>query len=246
MIEAGSETTSATLNSAIKYLAAFPKTQQAAHEELLRVIGEKRSPTFDNEASLPYIRAIVKEILRIRPITTMGSPHYTTADVIYKDMFIPKDTIVSLGQYAIHYDPTRWENPETFEPARYLNYPLTAGAYASRADANERDHFSFGAGRRICPGIHLTENSLFITLAKILWAFEIRPPLGADGTEESVDVSDEAYAPGMNTLPNPYKIRFIPRSPQVERTLRAEWEKARVEGFLLGNVRVNTAGMVAN
>jgi cytochrome P450 len=243
MIEAGSETTSSALNSAIKYLAAFPKAQQAAHAELSRVIGEHRSPTFDDESSLPYIRAMVKEVLRIRPVTTLSSPHYTTVDVTYKEFFIPKNTIVSLSQYTIHYDPARWKDPETVEPSRYLNYPLTAGAYAAGADADGRDHFDFGAGRRICPGMHLAENSLFITLAKILWAFKIQAPPGPDGREEEVDVSDAVYEPGMNTLPKPYKVCFIARSPEIERTLRREWTTAQQDGFMLGNVQVDTVGM---
>lgn len=246
MIEAGSETTSSALNTAIKYLAAFPQAQSAAHEELSKVIGDERSPTFDDEGSLPYIRAMVKETLRIRPVTNIGSPHYTTSDITYKDFFIPKSTIVCLSQYAIHYDPGRWKDPEKFDPSRYLSYPLKSGAYANGGDANGRDHFDFGAGRRICPGMHLAENSLFITLAKILWAFKILPPLGGAGEEEGVDVSDDAYEPGVNTLPKPYKIRFQPRSKRIEEILRTEWKKAQKDGFFLGNSKVDTAGMVVD
>ena len=246
MIEAGSETTSAALNVAIKYLAAFPEAQRAAHEEISHVIGNNRSPNFDDEPSLAYIRAMVKETLRIRPVTTMGSPHYTSSDVTYKGFFIPKNTVVSLSQYAIHYDPMRWNEPEKYDPSRYLSYPLTAGAYAAGADAEGRDHFDFGAGRRICPGMHLAENSLFITLAKIMWAFEIRPALSAGNEEEHVDVSDAAFEPGMNTLPKPYRVRFIPRNPSIEQTLREEWKKAVQEGFWLGNIQVDTAGMVVS
>jgi len=46
-------------------------------------------------------------------------------------------------------------------------YPLKSGI-SPIPDPRTRDQFSFGAGRRICPGMHLTENSLFITLARIL------------------------------------------------------------------------------
>jgi hypothetical protein len=91
--------------------------------------------------------------------------------------------------------------------------------------------------------VHLAENSLIITLAKILWAFEVRAPLGPDGREEEVDVSDAAYEPGINTLPKPYKVRFIARSPEIERTLRREWTTAQQDGFMLGNVQVDTVGM---
>jgi len=69
MIEAGSETTSSALNSCIRYLAAYPEAQAKAYEEVRRVIGENRVPNFDDEENLPYIRACVKETLRIRPVT---------------------------------------------------------------------------------------------------------------------------------------------------------------------------------
>jgi cytochrome P450 len=123
MIEAGSETTSATLNSAILHLIANPQCITKAHEEISRVVPEGRGPTFDDEPRLPYIRAIVKEILRMKPVASIGSPHASTEDIVYQDMWIPKGSIITLFQWAIHTDPTRWENPEQFNPERYLNVP---------------------------------------------------------------------------------------------------------------------------
>ncbi|KAH6995439.1 O-methylsterigmatocystin oxidoreductase [Ilyonectria destructans] len=245
MIEAGSETTSSALNSAIKYLAANPSVQESAHEELTAVVGEEQSPIFADEGELPYIRAMVKEILRLRPVTRFGPPHYTTADIKYKDYFIPKNTVLSVAHYVVHFDPTRYDDPFAFKPERFLNHPLKAGAYAAVADPYERDHFGFGSGRRICPGMHLAENSLFITLAKILWAFHIAPPISAEGTEDVMDLSDNAYEPGMDTLPKRYKVRFVPRSEERRQIIVREWQTAAEEGFHLGNVKVDVTGMVA-
>lgn len=244
MIEAGSETTSSALNSVIKFLAADPEVQKCARKELIKSVGEDRSPTFEDEHNLPYIRAMVKEILRMRPPTNIGTPHRATADIIYKDMFIPKGTIISLHQYALHWDPIRYPEPEKFNPSRYHSHTLKAGAYAAHPDPYARDHFSFGAGRRICPGMHLAENSLFIVLAKLLWAFDIRPPLNEDGTEAMMDLSDEANEPGANTLPKPYRVRFIPRSEKAADVVRQEWTRAQRDGFYLGSIKVNTDGMV--
>ncbi|KAK9784462.1 putative O-methylsterigmatocystin oxidoreductase [Seiridium cardinale] len=244
MIEAGSETTSSALNSAIKYLIRFPDAQVLARKELASQVGDNRVPSFGDEDALPYIRAMVKEVLRIRPVTTIGSPHYTTADITYKNYVIPKDTVVTLCQYTIHYDAKRWESPEDFIPSRYLGHPLKAGAYAASGDAEGRDHFDFGAGRRICPGMHLAENSLFITLASILWLFEIKAPLDADGNEEFVDISDAAYEDGANTLPKQYRARFVPVNEQRAQTLLQTWDQARLAGFTLGNVHVNEDGVI--
>ncbi|KAH6971061.1 cytochrome P450 [Ilyonectria sp. MPI-CAGE-AT-0026] len=244
MIEAGSETTSSALNSSILYIAAHPEVQERAHEEISRVVGDERSPTFDDEEALPYIRAMGKEILRIRPVTTIGTPHYTTSDVFYKDYFIPKNTVVCMSQYVLHFNPEQWDNPDVFDPSRYLSYPHKAGVYAAGGDAVQRDHYDFGAGRRICPGMHLAENSLFITLAKLLWAFKIEPPLGADGKPLAMDLSDAAYEDGVNTVPKPFKARFLPRSEARMEVLRAEWVQAQKDGFFLGSAKVNTGGVV--
>jgi hypothetical protein len=247
MIEAGSETTSSALNSCIKYLAANPSVQARAAAELSAVIPSSRSPTFTDEPSLPYISAIVKEILRIRPVTNIGTPHYTTAPVTYKDYFIPANTVVSICQYAVHFDPSIYPDPFSFKPERFLPYPLKAGAAANQPDPEVRaksSGFSFGAGRRICPGLHLAESSLFITVAKLMWAFEILPPLDGEGREEAVDVGDEAYEDGVNTLPKPFRVRFVPRSEERERVVREEWERARVEGYWMGGKKVEEGGMV--
>lgn len=91
--------------------------------------------------------------------------------------------------------------------------------------------------------MHLAENSLFITIACIIWAFEILPPVES-GKVGIVDVSDAAYEDGANTLPKPSKLRFVPRSSAVQRTLTMEWAKARKEGYMLGQVKVNAEGVV--
>ncbi|KAL1887615.1 hypothetical protein Sste5346_010116 [Sporothrix stenoceras] len=243
MLEAGSETTSSALNSCIMYLAACPEVQEMANAELTRVVGDDRSPSYADEDHLPYIWAIGKEVLRIRPVTTIGTPHYTTGDVVYKNYVIPKNTIVCMSQYVLHFDPNKWNDSEKFDPSRYLAYPHKAGYY-SAGDARQRDHFDFGGGRRICPGLHLAENSLYITLAKILWAFKIEPPLDENKKPLPMDLSDDAYEEGVNTLPKPFKVRFTPRSQERLDVLKQEWEQAQVDGFYLGNIKVDVNGMV--
>ncbi|KKY14273.1 putative cytochrome p450 [Diplodia seriata] len=202
MIEAGSETTSSTLNTALKYLATHPAAQARAAADLAAAVGDTRSPTFGDEAALPYIRAIAKEVLRLRPINNVGTPHYTTAAVTYGGHWIPANTVVAINQYAIHRDPALFPEPDEFRPERYLAFPERAGVYAAKADPAGRDHWSFGAGRRICPGMHLAENSLFVTLAKVLWAFEIVP-------KGELDLSDEAFEPGVNTVPKRFALSDV-------------------------------------
>lgn len=245
LIEAGSETTGSAINSALKLLAAYPQTQVVANEILTKVCGEERSPTFKDEPNLQYIRAIVKETMRLCPTASLGAAHLATEDITYKDFFIPKGTIVSLAMNVVQCD-SRYEAPLEFRPERFMSYTLRAGAYAAMRDPAQRDHFGFGIGRRICPGMHLAENSQFITIAKILWAFELRPVIGEDGKEETLDIRDEAWEPGAIVVPKPFKLRFIPRSKQREAVIRKEWEDAQRDGYWWGDVKVNKNGMICD
>ncbi|CAE7001400.1 hypothetical protein P3342_001417 [Pyrenophora teres f. teres] len=243
MIEAGSETTSAALNTAILYLNANPDARQRAYDEIQKVTSPSRSPTFNDEPMLPYIRAIVKETLRLRPVTNIGTPHYTTSPVTYKGIHIPANSVVCLQQYPIHYDPNVFPEPQCFKPERYLNHPHGSGHYAA-GPAASRDHWAFGAGRRVCSGVHLAENSMFIVLAKLLWAFDILAPVDAHGKEMQVDTSDEAFdAVGSTTMAKPYGVRWRVRSEEVRETILREAAEARRDGYVLRGVRVGEAGV---
>lgn len=69
---AGSDTTAATLCTFMLAITKFPEVLEAAQEELDRVVGPDRLPTFEDEERLPYIRAMVKETLRWRPVAVLG------------------------------------------------------------------------------------------------------------------------------------------------------------------------------
>jgi cytochrome P450 len=243
LIEAGSETTSAALNTAILYLVAKPEVQRKAQSEIDKTVGSSRSPSFDDEDSLPYIRAIVKETLRMRPVTNIGTPHYTTAPITYKNTYIPANSVVCLQQYPIHYDPALFADPARFNPDRFLAYPMGAGHYAA-GPASARDHWSFGAGRRICSGLHLAENSMFIVLAKLLWAFDILPPLDAAGREVEVDTSDKAFdSVGSTTMAKVYGVRWKVRSEAIRSVVEREVVDAKRDGYVLRGVRVGEEGV---
>jgi cytochrome P450 len=97
LVEAGSETTSAFLNSFLLFAALYPEVVERGQEELDRVVGFERYPNWEDQEDLPYIRSIIKELLRIRPPNKIGMQHSTTEDDWYKGMFIPKGSIVMLN-----------------------------------------------------------------------------------------------------------------------------------------------------
>ena len=242
LVEAGFETTSTTLNSLMLQLAANPHVQNEVHDELTRVVGPSRLPTFEDMPKLPYVRACVKEMLRMQPIFAPGIRRLATEDVVYKNHVIPKGTVLLANTPFLHYDPQRFDRPFEFSPGRYLSYDLSSAEYGAMGDPYERDHFTFSTGRRFCPGARLAENSLDIALASILWGFEIRPPL-INGVETTMDTSDKAYIEGGLILPKPFAARFIPRDERLK-TIKEQWEMAKRDGYQLRGVSVDVNGVV--
>jgi cytochrome P450 len=243
-VEAGSTTTSVTLLSLLLHLAARPHVQKAAHDEVMRVVGPNRTPTYEDIKDMPYIRACIKEVLRMHPTPFWGIKHYADADVKYKDYVIPKGTVLLGNTSFIHFDPERYEEPFDFRPERYLNHTKYSSEYANQSDPYARDHFTFGVGRRICPGARLAENSLNIVLANIIWAFEVRPPV-VDGVEvQGVDLSDDAWEDTSFRGPKPFAARFVPRADDRLELVKNQWEKASKEGYVLRGQTVDVNSIV--
>ena len=243
LIEAGFETSAATLNSLVLHLAASSRAQDEAQKELMRVVGPDRLPTFADMPNLPYVRACVKEMLRMNPILAPGIRHYADQDVVYKNHVILKGTVLLANTAFLHYDPRRFERPHEFRPERYLGHKLYSAEYAAMSDPYKRDHFTFSTGRRTCPGARLAENSLDIALAGILWAFEIRPPL-VDGKEAAMELGDGAYPDAGFTIPKPFAVRFVPQSEERLRIVKRQWEIAQRDGYELRGMQVDVDGMV--
>lgn len=89
-------------------------------------------------------------------------------------------------------------------------------------------HFGYGAGRRVCPGIHLAERSLWRVTAKFLWAFEFSEPVDKS-TGKTIPLDDTAYTPGFAATPLPYKVHVKPRSKAHVQTIMQELEAAKAE-----------------
>lgn len=75
-------------------MSISPEVQRKAQEEIDRVIGKDRLPTLADRPSLPYIDAIVKEVLRWHPVAPMGLPHTSTADDVCEGYFIPRGSML--------------------------------------------------------------------------------------------------------------------------------------------------------
>lgn len=228
LLEAGSDTTSSTLYAFVQAMLLFPEVQQKAQRELDRVIGPDRMPTMDDEPELQYIRACMKETLRWMPTTILGAvPHAVTQDDTYRGYFIPKGAGVMNNVWAIHMDPERHRNPRVFDPERYINDYQSLADAAANPDATKRDQFTFGAGRRICPGIHVAERSLFLGMSRMLWAFDIEPQIDKQG--DKIFPDPDRLTQGFVCMPEKFPVKIRPRSKERAEKIAKEWEGAQRE-----------------
>ena len=168
-------------------MLAYPETQARAHAELDAIVGRARLPTFADYPQLPYLRAMVKEVLRWKPVAPLGPPHQSIEDDWYEGMFIPKGTNCIVNVWHINRDPKVFgENAEHFDPGRYLD---ASGCIAPGiSDIKEQGHFSYGFGRRNCVGRYMADDSLFINIAVLLWATKIGRKVDSSGQLLPLDV----------------------------------------------------------
>ncbi|ESK87004.1 cytochrome p450 [Moniliophthora roreri MCA 2997] len=219
---AGYETTATAMGWLILAMIAFPEAQHKVHEEIDRVVGRTRIPTLRDMDDLPYTRAVVKEVLRWRPPVPMGVFRTTAEDDIYNGYYIPKGSFIIPNVWAMNHDPVTY-GPEAdeFRPERFLNEDGTHKE--SPPDTKDEGHYSFGFGRRICPGRHLANNSV-LTFAILLWAAHLEPGKDDFGRVEIPNVEDEAV--GINSHVPDFRCSSRPRFPGAMEMLnlaKEEW-----------------------
>jgi cytochrome P450 len=186
---AGSDTSSSTLITFVLACCAFPEVLEKAWEELDRVVGPHRSPSWEDEGDLVYVKAFVKEVFRWRSVAVIGGqPHAPISDDTWNGYHIPKGTWTQGNVWGIHHNERDFPDSHRFMPERYLK----DSSYA-RPFANERGYMTFGWGRRVCSGQGLAEQGTFITIARLLWAFNIQKALDNEGQEIPVDIFNYTY-----------------------------------------------------
>ncbi|KAJ7251389.1 cytochrome P450 [Mycena rebaudengoi] len=120
MYAAGFDTTSAALGTFILAMLANPEVQKRAQEEIDTVVHKGHLPSFDDEESLPYVSAVVKEVLRWKPVGPIGVPHAVAVEDTYRGYRIPAGSIVVSNIWAMLYDEIEYPNPYKFNPDRFL------------------------------------------------------------------------------------------------------------------------------
>ncbi|EJU02635.1 cytochrome P450 [Dacryopinax primogenitus] len=210
---AAAETTSATLYFFILAMILHPFVAQTA-QKTLEALCASRPPSFADRENLPYITAVVKELLRWRPVAALGLPHVAEEDVEYRGYVIPKGTLLIGNTWSISHDPAFFSSPDTFDPLRFLT---AFGEPRTPSPEYHDDTVAYGAGRRICPGRDFANNTLWINVAFLLWAFDFLP--GADSEGEVWPNPDRLTDHGLVIHPAPFEYTLRPRRTDLHELL---------------------------
>jgi hypothetical protein len=97
----------------------------------------------------------------------------------------------------------RYSDSRDFNPMRQTGENTLTENNAINQDSEKRIHFTFGAGRRVCPGFHVAERNLFLAMSRILWGFTISPAKNPDGS--SVPIHRDAVTPGLIVRPEDFE-----------------------------------------
>ena len=168
-------------------MIAFPEVQRRAQAEVDAVVGRDRLPTFADAPRLPYVLAVIKEVLRWRPALALAVPHAAIEEDWYEGMFIPKGTVCISNLWHCNHDRAIFgEDADEFRPERHLD---ERGEYLpGPVETYQAGHVTFGFGRRICVGKEMASDSLFISTVRTLWATKLERARDDDGKEVPLDV----------------------------------------------------------
>ncbi|KAJ7610063.1 cytochrome P450 [Roridomyces roridus] len=202
MFIGGADTTVSALSTFVLAMLANPEAQRKAQAEIDFIFGGRGLPTFKDQDALPYVSALVHEVMRWEQVTPAAAPHLVTTEDEYRGYRIPKGSIVVGNAWAILHDEEMFPDPFTFNPDRFLHEPKSSPKIKA-LDA------AFGFGRRLCPGRHMALSSIWITIASVLAVFDIAKGRDEEGNEIE-PVHD--YISGVICGPTPFKCSIKPRS----------------------------------
>ncbi|XP_028044918.2 cytochrome P450 306a1 [Monomorium pharaonis] len=191
---AGTDTTLTTFRWFLLFMAAYPDEQKIIQNEMNELLGQKLS-TLEDRPRLIRLEAAIVETQRLRSIVPVGIPHGTIEDTQIGDYNIPKGTMVIPLQWAIHTDPSYWNDPHLFKPERFI---AEDGSLVK-----PKAFLPYQAGKRICVGDELARMILFLFAARFLQTFVISIPPGM-----LIDLEGEC---GITLIPKPHRLIFTPR-----------------------------------
>ncbi|CCO37484.1 O-methylsterigmatocystin oxidoreductase Short=OMST oxidoreductase [Rhizoctonia solani AG-1 IB] len=204
----GADTTVSVVTSFFVAMLHYPGTQKLAQKEIEEVLGKDRLPTFADRASLPYVEAVFKEVMRWQPLAPIGIPHRldSKSDDEHNEMRIPANSMVIANIWHMLRDPSVYRSPEVFDPSRFWGLNTEP----------DPEEVVFGFGRRRCPGMAVAHSSVWLSIALTLAAYDITAPVGEHGNPELPSLE---YSNSTVRHPKPFRCNLLPRSEKMKKMI---------------------------
>ena len=196
---AGVDTTSNTMQWILYLMAKKPEKQNILRREVLSVLGDSQHASPNTLANMPYLKACVRETLRLYPVLS-GIPRRPTTDLVLSGYHIPAGSAqLEFLVYQMSRDEKIFSDAGAFRPERWLRKKDEGLKESLEAFAS----IPFGFGTRMCVGRRVAELELHLLLARIMQQFVIRYPPDADDVEPSIR--------GVIIPDRPMRVKFVDR-----------------------------------
>ncbi|KAL6659451.1 hypothetical protein ACP70R_003491 [Stipagrostis hirtigluma subsp. patula] len=206
MLQAGTDTSSTVLEYAIVELMRHPHLMTKLQAEVRMAIPKgKEMVTEDDLSHMAYLKAVIKETLRLRGPAPLLIPHFSMVDCNIEGYTIPSGTRTIVNAWALARDPSYWDNPEEFMPERFME---AGSASAMDYMGNDFLYLPFGSGRRKCPGINFAIPTVEVMLANLIYHFNWKLP--SELFERGIDMK-ESFGVTVHRIE---KLLLVPVIPQ--------------------------------
>nr|XP_037838559.1 1,25-dihydroxyvitamin D(3) 24-hydroxylase, mitochondrial isoform X2 [Chlorocebus sabaeus] len=158
------ETTANSLMWILYNLSRNPKVQQKLFKEIQSVLPENQVPRAEDLRNMPYLKACLKESMRLTPSVPFTTRTLDKATVL-GEYALPKGTVLMLNTQVLGSDEDNFEDSSQFRPERWLQEKEKINPFA---------HLPFGIGKRMCIGRRLAELQLHLALCWIVRKYDIQ------------------------------------------------------------------------
>lgn len=169
---AGTDTSSAAMQWAMAELINQPRCFDRLREEIGSVVGPDRLVKESDISNLPYLRAVIRETLRLHPSAPLIIRE-CAEDCTVNGSLVKSGSRVLVNVYAIMRDPDLWADPDRFIPERFLDGSgERIGEHQMEFKGQNFRFLPFGSGRRGCPGASLAMLMMHATVGSLVQCFD--------------------------------------------------------------------------
>ncbi|XP_031264993.1 cytochrome P450 71D11-like, partial [Pistacia vera] len=200
MFGAGIESSSTVLEWTISELIKNPRVMERAQAEVREVFNRMENIDETGIIEMKFLKLVIKETMRLHPAVPLLLPRVCREKCEINGFNVPADMKVIVNAWAIGRDPEYWDEPESFNPERFID---SSNDYKG----TNFEYLPFGAGRRMCPGASFGLANVELPLAMLLYHFDWKLPDGMKNEDLDMTESFGATLRRKNDLcliPIPY------------------------------------------